>query len=365
MKIKGNTDLLGALALLLIFIATSCNKNKDLVSPEEDSWPLTLSLGDSIALKVQIPSNLSYTKSEWRIDDAVVSNDEAFTFKKYKAGIYEVEYIAYNDQKVFSKKASIEVLPYMVQTTAANSMFANQLFEYHPAPGQFINKSEGDLASAKSVLAGKTGLVSLGAFGGYIVLGFEKPVVNKDGDDFVIYNNAFADFAEPGVVWVMEDSNANGLPDDTWYELKGSEYGKSGYIRNYSVTYTKPNPLQAEIPWKDNLGKSGTVKVNHFNKQSYFPLWANVDEYTLTGTLLPSIQINLESVLNSTAFEKGYADNAIGKDSFDIADAIDEKGNSVILKNIKFIKVQTGILADLKSLGELSTEIKGVEGLSF
>lgn len=255
---------------------------------------------------------------------------------------------------------------YAVAATTANSMFATQLFEYTPAPGQFINKSPGDLASAKSVLGAKSGLVTLGAFGGGIVLGFENPVLNKAGDDIIIYSNAFVNLAEPGVVWVMEDTNGNGKPDDIWYEIKGSEFGKEGYKRNYAVTYTKPDLETAEIPWKDNLGNTGTVKTNSFHKQSYFPLWLNSNEYTVRGTLLPSSNINFGAQVMSLPFEKGYADNSsAGNDRIDIADAMDESGKTIKLNSIKFIKVQTGILADMKALGELSTEIKGVEGLNF
>ena len=242
-------------------------------------------------------------------------------------------------------------------------MYANQLFEYTPAPGQFINVSPGNLASAKTVLGVKNGLVTLGAFGGSIVLGFEEPVLNKEGDDLVIYSNAFANFAEPGVVWVMEDVNGNGKPDDTWYEIKGSEFGKEGYMRDYTVTYTKPDLETAEIPWKDNLGNTGTVKTNSSHEQSYFPLWLNSNEYTLTGTVLPATNI---SSGKSMSFEKGYADNAsAGSDKIDISDAMSKSGEAVNLNSIKFIKIQTGILADIGSFGELSTEIKGVENLSL
>ena len=69
--------------------------------------------------------------------------------------------------------------------------------------------------------------VSLGGFGGYVVVGFDHSIDNKVGEyDFGITGNSFAGSSEPGIVWVMQDENGNGLPDDTWYELKGSETGK-------------------------------------------------------------------------------------------------------------------------------------------
>lgn len=38
----------------------------------------------------------------------------------------------------------------------------------------------------------------------------------------------------------MQDVNGDGLPNDEWYELKGSEYGKPETIQDYAVTYFRP-----------------------------------------------------------------------------------------------------------------------------
>lgn len=56
--------------------------------------------------------------------------------------------------------------------------------------------------------------------------------VAYEGYDFAIEGNAFDGSSEPGIVWVMQDVNGNGLPDDTWYQLKGSEYGKEETMRD-------------------------------------------------------------------------------------------------------------------------------------
>jgi hypothetical protein len=58
---------------------------------------------------------------------------------------------------------------------------------------------------------------SLGGWGGYIVFGFDHSVENGSGGDLYIRGNAFEGNSEAGVVWVMQDENGNGLPDDTWY----------------------------------------------------------------------------------------------------------------------------------------------------
>ncbi len=89
----------------------------------------------------------------------------------------------------------------------------------------------------------------------------------------------------------MQDVNGNGLPDDEWYELKGSETGNGSTIQDYEVTYYRPASARSNVYWTDNLGNSGSVDYNSYHQQSsYYPLWMNQESYTLTGTrLLPKI----------------------------------------------------------------------------
>jgi len=249
------------------------------------------------------------------------------------------------------------------------SKYATKLYEYVPAPGQFINESLGNEEAARSILGGKdNGLVSLGAFGGYIVLGFDHAIINRpNNEDFAVYGNVMTELAEPGIIWVMQDENNNKIPDDTWYEIKGSEYGKEGYQRNYSVTYYKPDSPNDDITWKDNEGKEGVVKKNGFHHQAYFPLWRSETSFTVSGSLLPSTNIDKsnDQYITSLPFDWGYADNDLNGTKIDLDNAIDAEGNKVTLNSIDFIKVQTGILADLGSLGELSTEVTGLEDLNI
>lgn len=254
----------------------------------------------------------------------------------------------------------------------AGISFATKLIEYLPAPGQFINTDLGNMKAANTVI-GQKGLVSLGAWGGTIVLGFDHTVINQSAkEDIVIYGNPLPTFSEPGIVWVMQDTNGNGLADDTWYEVVGSEFNKIGYKRNYSVTYTKPANDADPVAWKDSDGKTGVVETNQFHKQAYFPDMKDKDgrtitEYTIKGSILPSsnIDMSIPTMITSKAFAWGYADNIMGGDKIDIANAVDQAGNKVDLKGINFIKIQTGIQANMGWLGELSTEIAGVEDISL
>lgn len=246
--------------------------------------------------------------------------------------------------------------------------YVTKLFEYQPAPGQLINQSLGDINAAKSILGGNQGAVSLGSFGGYIVLGFDQAVINSPNkNDIAIYGNAMDEFAEPGVVWVMKDENGNGIPDDVWYEIRGSEFGKANYIQDYTITYFKPTHDTSDVLWKDNKGKEGKIRKNSSHNQSYYPNWINQESYTLVGSLLPESNINKSNpqLITSKPFAYGYADNMPGGDEIDIEDAVDKEGQKVSLTAVDFIKIQTGILADLGWLGELSTEITSIEDLNI
>ncbi|WP_374163353.1 cell surface protein [Arcticibacter sp. MXS-1] len=248
--------------------------------------------------------------------------------------------------------------------TANSSPYVTDLFEYLPAPGQAINTTAGSKAGAENILGKRGSAVSLGAWGGTIVLGFDHTVINTPGaPDILILGNAFENFAEPGVIWVMQDDNGNGKPDDTWYEIAGSEYGKEGYVRDYSVTYHRPDPA-GDVSWSDNKGNSGVIKSVKTNWQ-YYPAWITANSYTLTGTLLPKSNITEATFVSSKAFEYGYADNTPGGDRIDLDDAIDKDGKKVSLKGIDFIKVQTGVLYNMGVLGELSTELQGIADLSL
>ena len=250
--------------------------------------------------------------------------------------------------------------------TTESKAYVSTLFEFMPAPGQYINTTTADSTAAKSLL-GKKGFVSLGSFGGYITMGFDHTVLNALGEDIIVYGNAYNNFAEPGVIWVMEDLNGNGKPDDIWYELSGSETDSVGYLRNYSITYKRPALATDDVTWVDSNGKTGSVKTNVYHKQAYYPLTVAANTYTLKGTLLPNTNIDDSnpSYIKSAAFAFGYADNTPGGDKVDISNAIDDNGKKVTLKGVDFIKIQNGIPFNMGWLGELSTEVTGVADLSL
>ena len=272
----------------------------------------------------------------------------------------------------------------------SGAQYIAELMEYSPAPGQLINAVPwGTPAGARSIEGGINGTVSLGAFGGFVIFRFELPVENDPqnpyGVDFTIFGNPMPHWSEPGVVWVMKDENSNGQADDTWYELAGSDHWFSSNRENYKVTYSNPGGSSAaDVPWEDQWGKHGVIRANGIYTQSYYPLldsFPAIDPlaYELEGTLLLGQVFEDAGGVKSIRRAFGYADNQLrgsepytvpdnpytrgmensGGDAFDISWAVDSAGDHVELDQIHFIKVQSGLLADGGSLGELSTELTG------
>ncbi len=271
-------------------------------------------------------------------------------------------------------------------TTSRIEEPASKVLEYTPAPGQFINNPmagfsadapvttpEAAIAYARARLAlggepdsaAETvayGFVSLGGWGGYIVLGFDQPVPNTGDYDLYVTGNSFDGSSEPGIVWVAQDANGDGSHvGETWYELKGSEYANPATRFGYEATYTALDDGTAS--WVDNLGGSGSIDRTIHN-QSYIPAW--VQPLTYSGTRLPdNVSVNPENgVYVMSAFAWGYADNASAidragmKNRFKIANAVDAEGNPANLPQIDFIKIQTGVNCKAGgNVGEISTEV--------
>lgn len=259
-------------------------------------------------------------------------------------------------------------------TTAQNPA---KIIAYKPAPGQFINtlpaSSSEDTEETMIKKANESVLVSLGAYGGYVIVKFTYPVINEEGEyDLYIQGNAATNSAEPGIVMVSADDNSNGIADDTWYELAGSEYENS--TKNYTITYYKPDentPDEKHIRWKDNMGGSGYIPKNASHQQCYYPSWEKSDSIVLTGNRLPDNAINAgteeKPYYQMRSYEWGYADNHSNKDkekcSFKLEWAVDSEGNKVELKQIDFVKIYTGVNQVNGWTGECSTEYRSIEDL--
>lgn len=279
---------------------------------------------------------LAITKAPSELYRISLTNEKMPMFIAAKAGIYTLEVSANN---VTSEIIQIEV----ENLSTTPSPYIARVFDYRPAPGQFVNKlpeyAKGDthedmVRKAGEWLVGEDAfMITLGGWGGYVTFGFDHTIVNVKGKrDFRINGNAFgandnlrpgAPFGgscEPGIIMVAYDKNKNGKPDeDEWYEIKGSgnfsaedepwytiakDNGNDVNVyRNYEMTYYRPtkeepeiyaepdNPLaftiiKDYIRWKDNKNNSGYKIKNVYHKQSYYPGWIKEDEMTFKGIRL-------------------------------------------------------------------------------
>jgi hypothetical protein len=139
-----------------------------------------------------------------------------------------------------------------VEEPEVNSEFITEVFEYVYAPGQHAGLAKPtDIQFFIGNPANHTGWVYLGGFGGYIVAGFDHDILNGEGPDFEVFSLKGA-MPEPAVVYVMQDTNGDGLPNEDWYELKGNQFENSK--RNYWVRYYKATSETANITWLDSEG---------------------------------------------------------------------------------------------------------------
>ena len=279
--------------------------------------------------------------------------------------------------------------------------YVTRVLDYRPAVGQFVNEmpkyQAGDTQEdmnrkALEAIGGQQRqTISLGGFGGYVVVGFDHAISNLAGKrDFRILGNAFDGSSEPGVVMVSVDANKNGVADDEWYELAGSAHQEVlaepwldkakaagndiNVYRNYEITYHRPKTEAAGecaeyIRWEDNRQQSGYKAKNAFHAQPYFPQWIAEDQLTFRGTCLPQNTIDESGAGTNYVGNKflyGYADNDRNTSrgaTFDIDWAINAEGKKVKLEQIDFIKIYTGVNQENGWIGECSTEISGVEDL--
>lgn len=264
-------------------------------------------------------------------------------------------------------------------TADAQNKYLTKVFEYCPAPGQFVHRipayEEGDnterIVAKCLVRLSDKNIISLGGFGGYVTVGFDHTILNVKGQkDILVQGNAFIGSSEPGIVMVSTDTNGDGIPNDEWYELAGSEYDNSSTIHGYEITYMRPANDNGDVDWKDNQGRTGVIRYMGF--VANYPKWINENTLTFKGTCLPDNgKCNGEQGLwFMQAYDFGYADNFPNEDmdgcSLDIDWAVDKQGDKVNLNGIDFVRIYTGVNQQIPpagGVGELSTEVSGVEDI--
>jgi hypothetical protein len=177
----------------------------------------------------------------WKVDGVTQSTfrGEYFTFTPKEQKSYTISCAVWEGGKQIT--AQTRVIGTAPESTVKRPKTENsrravaQCFDFTPAPGPFVGvypvMDFSEYATEESVrqrcqdkLNGKAvetgsfwGGWSLADIGGYLTTGFDHSVGKRpQGKELRIPGNYLGFFPEPGVVWVMQDSNGNGRPDDVW-----------------------------------------------------------------------------------------------------------------------------------------------------
>lgn len=417
---------LNSLVLLLlsgyVLLITSCEKDAPFVLTQRDivvnvpEGGFTAKVNQLLRITPKYPANEAIT-FEWKLDEKVIASTPELEYMFETGGDYTLTLKVSHNQKDFLYEYSVKVIFDDVdEAPEGATAYITKVLDYMPAVGQFTNKLpnyvEGDTQESMNqkvldaIGNNKRGMITLGGFGGYVIVGFDHTIKNVKGKrDFRVLANAFYANAnpdpnapiggscEPGVIMVAYDVNKDGIPNDNeWYEIAGSShidptqevwYQRAkdagcnvNLYRNYEITYHRPEkePTSRDewntyIRWEDNQGNKGYKVKNQYHAQPYYPSWVTADKIIFRGTCLPQNAIDESGRGNYFVLYKflyGYADNETNTaddSAIDISWAVNSKGQYVELPGVDFIKIYTGVNQENGWLGECSTEITGVEDL--
>jgi len=198
---------------------------------------------------------------------------------------------------------------------------------------------------------------SIGTAGNsYVTLRFDTPVtddaLNPFGMDFIVFGNGFwvggnplRRWAEAGVVEIMQDTNNNGLPDDTWYVMPGSR----GVTQAQAATgISNPVPPLVEAAGIENPNAEDTDPLNDEEEFD----WGYAD----LGPVNIAYRDNY--VRPDDPFAVGLSEGSGGGDAFDIAWALDGGGAPAGIDSFSFIRIST--LVQGNAVGPITTEIDAV-----
>jgi hypothetical protein len=261
--------------------------------------------------------------------------------------------------------------------------------EYSPAPGQFVNdpyfndprEALGPPSGGGISAPENESVVTLGGFGGTIILGFDQAVLddplNPLGLDAIVFSNAYwvggnpdRHWAECATIEISRDVNDNGLADDAWYLIPGSHLAvplarspKTWGDGAITYAYLLPlNPFGAMVVVNP---VAGTENEGIFGYAEYSPT-------LFLGDMDGDDAIDDENVtaeefytVPDDPFEVGMTPGSGGGDAFDIAWAVDAAtGEPAELGGFDFIRLTTPLHVILPAIGEKSAEIDAVADVS-
>ena len=318
------------------------------------------------------------------VKDSVIGDTKTLQFIAPKAANYAVDLTVTLGKLV--KQATTKVT--VSETGKTYTSKALSLIDYLPAPAfnfdsfSFATKTEALERVQSDLIEGNA--VPLGTFGGFIITAFDHTVINAYGKrDFTVLMNENSGSTKfsPASIYVAYDANKNGVADENeWYEIAGSEYHKSTTVKNYEITYHKPDAAKAAVPgtkdwqfdkeyikWTDNKNTSAFItRTKKWRRYNYYPQWMG-ESYTLKGTkvYLPvkDVSDGDGTTYNIGTFEWGYG--GIKDPSIDISWAVDINGKKVHLPGIDFVKVYVSSYAEAGATDLVTNFFTQAEDLNF
>ena len=346
-----------------------------------------VSQGRSIRICPSWIENGEGASYRWTLNGTETQEDTekpCFIFTAAEEGNQKLLLTAQLDSVSKTQEFNITVCPpegtFRREASASSCAEANRVYAYRPAPGAMVNgyKIIGPgfppgcthEEACDTVLShlNRQWMTSLGGWGGYLIVGFDHSITNSGEYDLCIKGNPYNYQSEPGIIWVSQDENGDGQPNDTWYELAGSEYGTANWEADYAMTYYRPSQPYSAVAWQDKYGETNLIPyLSYWNPEpSYWQDWMEGETLTFHGSRLASQHSYENGVSKLPSYPWGYADNdgsdntstPIGKAGlFKISHARDWQGREANLAYIDFVKVQTAQTGYTPNLGEISTEV--------
>lgn len=260
------------------------------------------------------------------------------------------------------------------------SRFASRVFDYSPGDGQFVNDPNfNDPVRALGAPIGggtfdpdQSKLVTLGGHGGSITLGFDGTVRddpnNPFGLDCIIFGNSFylggnpnVRFGEAAIIEISRDDNGNGIPDDAWYLIPGSDLFDPMNQRRNGFFVLPDDPYASPPLWNRNT--DGTESYWGYGDVTPVLLRGDLDGDNVVDD--PDLRAELFYTVPDDPFTVGITPGSGGGDAFDIGWAIDSVTNERVFPGgFDFIRITTGADGDAGQFGEVSTEIGGVASVA-
>lgn len=287
------------------------------------------------------------------------------------------------------------------------SPFATVVVEYAPAPGQFVNQEAfadpnvalGPPQGGGTYAPNNGSIVTLGGFGGTIVLAFDHRVDddprNAYGMDAIVYGNATwisrnpqRHWAECVTIEISLDANGNRQADDLWYLIPGSHIPNPQSALHAMTWDDDPSDLQYPPTHSDwiPVGRTGqwtteayalpapTFAADVVVNPSVNPFLEGIFGYAEYSPTLLLGDTNADNVIDDPSatpeefytwpddpLTVGMSANAGGGDAFDIRWAVDPtSGVPADLPGFDFIRLTTAVAFVSPNFGEKSGEIDAV-----